>query len=78
MPQVHNYILHDSLYGMQEADVRLPHRYEKTCGFSKMGNMSMGKVLGFGTPQHTVYPYYGIVGMSTLACAAPLICVHPL
>ena len=43
-----------------------------------MGNMGMGKVLGFGTPQHTVYPYYGIVGMSTLACAAPLICVHPL
>jgi len=33
---------------------RLLHGYRKTHRFSKMGNMDMGTVLGFGTPWHTV------------------------
>ena len=43
--------------------VRLLHGYGKTRGFSKMGNTGTGTVLGFGTPQHTAYPYRSIAGI---------------
>ena len=42
---------------------RIWHRYGKTHGFSKMGSVSMGMVVGFGTLWHTMYPYHGIVDM---------------
>ena len=28
-----------------------------------MGSMGMGRVLDFGTPQHTTYPYCGVTGI---------------
>ena len=42
---------------------RLPHRYRKTCNVPKMGNAGTGTVWDFGTLQHTVYLYYGVVGI---------------
>ena len=39
------------------------HGYGKTRGLEVMGLAGMGTVVNFGTPQHTVYPYRGIVGI---------------
>jgi hypothetical protein len=39
--------------------------YGETHGVPKTGNagMGLGMVGDFGTPQHTTYPYYDVVGI---------------
>ena len=43
---------------------RVWHGYRNTHGDWVTGTTGTGMVLVFGTPQHTVYPYYGITGIS--------------
>ena len=45
-------------------NLRVRHRYGKTCRFSKMGSAGMGTVVDFGTLWHTMYLYRGITGMA--------------
>ena len=42
------------------------HGYRFTRGASKTGTAGTGTVLGFSTPQHTVYPYCGVTGIHGL------------
>ena len=43
---------------------KVRHGYRKTHSDWVTGIMGTGMVLGFDTPQHTVYPYHGITGIS--------------
>ena len=50
--------------------VRVAHGYGFTHGASKTGTVGTGMVLDFSTPQHTVYPYCGVAGISRVNPAA--------
>ena len=50
--------------------LRIVHGYGFTHGASKTGTAGTGTVLDFSTPQHTVYPYRGVAGISWVNPAA--------
>ena len=49
---------------MESGEVgRVYHGLPETCSVSKMGHVSLGPVLDFGTPQHTMYLCHGVTGI---------------
>ena len=49
--------------GKWQLITRVYHGLPETRGVSETGHAGSGTVVHFGTPQHTAYPYRGVVGI---------------